>query len=98
MNNLYIWNLTNINISFFIQVTFKNHSSVSQVFRQSPITTANGAKLTVVLASANTKPRRAHFNVRHGTSGHKPSLIAKEQGNDYDDCLSISSRLIAVNV
>ena len=64
-------------------MTFADHESVSEVFRKSPITTSNGAKLTVVLASANTKPRRAHFNVKHGTSGHKPLPMVKEEEDAF---------------
>merc|ERR1712154_84669 len=46
-------------------VTFKCEESVSSAFKDLPITTESGTKLTVVLASSNSKPRRAHFNVIH---------------------------------
>ena len=35
--------------------------------------------MTVVLASSNTKPRRAHFNVAHGVSGHKALPTVQEE-------------------
>jgi len=52
-------------------VTFVSTESVSAAFQAGPLTTHQGNKLTVVLASTNSKPRRARFNVKHGTSGHK---------------------------
>ena len=36
------------------------------------------------MASSNTKPRRAHFNVRHGTSGHKALPMVKEEENENE--------------
>jgi len=52
-------------------VTFANEESVEKVFNSMPIETEN-RRLTIILACKNAKPRRAHFNVRHGTSGHRP--------------------------
>jgi hypothetical protein len=60
-------------------VTFKHHHSVTRVFAEQPIMMANGQRLSVVLASSNTKPRRAHFSVKHGVSGHKPLPMVKEE-------------------
>jgi len=61
-------------------VTFKHSDSVARVFADSPIVTALGQRLSVVLAASNTKPRRAHFAVKHGVSGHKPlPRVAEEQ-------------------
>jgi len=52
-------------------VTFVEEESVEKVFNSMPIETEN-RRLTIILACKNAKPRRAHFNVRHGTSGHRP--------------------------
>jgi len=52
-------------------VTFATEESVEKVFNCIPIETEN-RRLTIILACKNAKPRRAHFNVRHGTSGHRP--------------------------
>jgi len=71
-------------------VTFVAHASVSAVFQKAPITAPNGNKLTVVLASANTKPRRAHFNVKHGVSGHKPLPVVKEEEDDQCEEMNCS--------
>lgn len=51
---------------------------MARVFSSVPIIAPNGQKLSVVLAASNTKPRRAHFSVKHGTSGHKPLPMVKE--------------------
>ena len=48
-------------------------------FVKYPIVNSSAATLTVVLRSTNTKPRRAHFNERHGTSGHEPLLMVKKE-------------------
>jgi hypothetical protein len=52
-------------------VTFVDEESVEKVFNRMPIESEN-RRLTIILACKNAKPRRAHFNVRHGTSGHRP--------------------------
>jgi len=52
-------------------VTFVDEESVKKVFNSMPIESEN-RRLTIILACKNAKPRRAHFNVRHGTSGHRP--------------------------
>jgi RNA recognition motif-containing protein len=51
-------------------VTFVNEESVEKIFDSMPIE-VEGRRLTIILACKNAKPRRAHFNVRHGTSGHR---------------------------
>mmetsp|Transcript_26236 Transcript_26236/g.42878 ORF Transcript_26236/g.42878 Transcript_26236/m.42878 type:complete len:441 (-) Transcript_26236:71-1393(-) len=74
-------------------LTFVNAQSVSNVLSQRPICTRQGIQLTVVLASANSKPRRAHFNVKHGISGHKPlPKVAEEEEFELNQPIKSSTR------
>jgi hypothetical protein len=60
-------------------VTFQCPTSTTKVFESTPIFTQQGRKVTVTLASNNTKPRRASFNVKHGVSGHKALPTVREE-------------------
>eukprot|EP00485_Elphidium_margaritaceum_P017849 CAMPEP_0202728184 /NCGR_PEP_ID=MMETSP1385-20130828/185499_1 /ASSEMBLY_ACC=CAM_ASM_000861 /TAXON_ID=933848 /ORGANISM="Elphidium margaritaceum" /LENGTH=577 /DNA_ID=CAMNT_0049394431 /DNA_START=103 /DNA_END=1836 /DNA_ORIENTATION=+ len=75
-------------------LTFVNAQSVSNVLSHRPICTRQGIQLTVVLASANSKPRRAHFNVKHGISGHKPlpKVAEEEELNQSSQPIKSSDR------
>jgi len=56
-------------------VTFVNEESIEKLSNNIPLYIKN-RRLTIKLACKNAKPRRAQFNVRHGTTGYKtlPSL------------------------
>lgn len=57
---------------------------MQKVLNEEGITTENGEALTVILAAANIKPRRANFNVKHGVSGYKPLPMVKEEDENKE--------------
>lgn len=67
------------------QVTFAEEYSVRDVLESLPFILCTGKELTVTLAASNAKPRRAHFTVKHGVSGHKSLPQNPGENLIYDD-------------